>query len=69
MEGISTIDEANRYLEDIYIPFWNERFAVQASDPSDLHRPLPDEVNLKRLFSRTETRSVAWSYHDQVDTF
>ncbi len=59
VEGISTMEAANGYLENIYIPFWNERFAVQASDPSDLHRPLPDEVNLKRLFSRTETRSVA----------
>ena len=59
IEGIATIEAANRYLEDAYIPFWNERFAVQASDPSDLHRPLPDEVNLKRLFSRTEKRSVA----------
>ena len=59
VEGISTIDEANRFLEEVYIPFWNERFAVEAADPSDLHRPLPEEVNLKQLFSRTEKRSVA----------
>jgi hypothetical protein len=59
VEGIRTIEEANRYLEEVYIPDWNQRFAVEAADPSDLHRPLPDEVNLKQLFSRTETRSVA----------
>ena len=59
IEGISTIEEANRFLEEVYIPFWNERFAVEAADPSDLHRPLPEDVNLKQLFSRTEKRSVA----------
>jgi len=59
IEGIATIEDGNRFLEDTYIPFWNERFAVEATDPSDLHRPLPDHVNLKQLFSRTDTRSVA----------
>jgi hypothetical protein len=59
VEGIRTIEEANRYLEEVYIPDWNQRFAVEAADPTDLHRPLPDEVNLKQLFSRTDTRSVA----------
>jgi hypothetical protein len=58
VEGIRTIEEANGYLEDVYIPFWNERFAVEAADPGDLHRPLPEDVNLKKLFSRTEKRSV-----------
>jgi hypothetical protein len=59
VEGIASIEAANRFLEEVYIPFWNERFAVEAADPSDLHRPLPDDVNLKQLFSRTEKRSVA----------
>jgi hypothetical protein len=59
VEGISSIEEANGFLEEVYIPFWNERFAVEPADPSDLHRPLPDDVNLKQLFSRTEERSVA----------
>lgn len=59
VEGITSIEEANSFLEEVYIPFWNERFAVEAADPSDVHRPLPDEVNLKKLFSRTEKRSVA----------
>lgn len=59
VEDICTIEAANDFLKEVYIPFWNERFAVQAADPSDLHRPLSEEVNLKQLFSRTETRSVA----------
>lgn len=57
--GIATMDEANRFLDEVYIDYWNERFAVEAADPSDLHRPLPLDVNLEQLFSRTERRSVA----------
>ena len=59
VEGITTIEEANRYLDEVYMDYWNERFAVEAVDPSDLHRSLPQDVNLKQLFSRTEKRSVA----------
>lgn len=59
IEGMASIKEGNGFLEEVYIPFWNERFAVEAADPSDLHRPLPKDVNLKQLFSRTEKRSVA----------
>jgi hypothetical protein len=59
VEGIATIDEANRYLDEVYIPDWNNRLGVEAADPSDLHRPLPEDVNLKQLSSRTDTQSVA----------
>lgn len=59
IEGIASMEDGNGFLEGIYIPFWNERFAVEAADPSDLHRPLPEDVNLKQLFSSTERRSVA----------
>lgn len=59
IEGIASIEDGNGFLEEIYIPFWNERFAVEAADSSDLHRPLPEDVNLKQLFSSTERRSVA----------
>jgi transposase len=59
IEGITSMKEGNGFLEAAYVPFWNERFAVEAADHSDLHRPLPEDVNLKQLFSRTEKRSVA----------
>jgi hypothetical protein len=59
VEGIASMEEGNEFLEADYVPFWNERFAVEAAEPSDLHRPLPGDVNLKQLFSRTEKRSVA----------
>ena len=59
VEGIATLEAANRFLEDWWVPFWNERFAVEPADPRDAHRPLPAGVDLEALFAETETRVVA----------
>jgi hypothetical protein len=56
---ISTLEAANRFLEDVYIPFWNERFAKAPADPTDAHRPLPKGVDLQRLFAETEERVIS----------
>ena len=58
LRGISTLDEANRYLEDVYIDYWNERFAVAPAVAKDMHRKLPKKANLDALFSETLTRTV-----------
>ena len=58
LRGISTLDEANRYLEDVYIDYWNERFAVAPAVAKDMHRKLPKKADLDALFSETLTRTV-----------
>jgi hypothetical protein len=58
VEGISTIEEANRFLESYWIPFWNQRFAVEPSERKDRHRPLPKRARLETLFAETWTRIV-----------
>jgi hypothetical protein len=58
VRGISTLTEANEYLEEVYIPFWNERFAVEPAEPRDVHRKLSKRVDLERLFAETLTRSI-----------
>lgn len=60
--GISTIEEANRFLEAVYMPFWDERFAVEPAVATDAHRRLPKSANLDRLFAKSCTRSVAADY-------
>ena len=57
--GISTIEKGNRFLDDVYIPYWNERFAVEPAESRDVHRKLSKRVDLDALFSETLTRSVA----------
>lgn len=57
--GISTLEEGNQFLETVFIPFWNERFAVHPAVSKDAHRRLSKNADLDRLFSATCTRSVA----------
>lgn len=39
-ENIADIEEANIFLENIFLPDFNRRFMVQAISSSDLHTPL-----------------------------
>ncbi len=57
--GISTLDAANRFLADSWVPFWNKRFVVEPENALDAHRPLPAGIDLEALFAETETRKVA----------
>lgn len=59
VEGISTLEAANEFLEDFWIPFWNRRFTVEPADPKDRHRALPKRARPEILFAETWTRVVA----------
>jgi len=56
--GISTLEEGNRYLEDVYLDYWNRRFAVEPATARNAHRKLPKKADLEALFADTVTRSV-----------
>jgi len=56
--GIDSMDAANRFLEEVFNPFWNERFTVEPATAADTHRPLYEDVDLQRLFAETEERIV-----------
>ncbi len=56
--GISSLEEANRFLQEVFIPFWNERFVVEPAQSADAHRPLPGDADLLRLFAETEERVI-----------
>ncbi len=58
LAGISTLEAANQFLEERFIPFWNARFTVEAAEPTDAHRPIPEEVDLYPLFAETEARTI-----------
>lgn len=61
LEGISTIVEANRYLQEQFLPMWNSRFTVTPASAADAHRPL-DGHDLSAVLSVQETRTVANDY-------
>lgn len=60
LANISTIDKANRFLKERFIPSFNGKFAVEPVSPSDLHQPLTlkEEKLLPSIFSRQEKRTV-----------
>lgn len=56
--GISTIEAANQFLEQSFIPFWNEHFSVKPQIPEDFHRPLPEGTDLMEIFAEIHTREI-----------
>jgi hypothetical protein len=57
LAGLSTLDEANRFLED-YLPIYNQRFSVQPAQAADLHRPKPAGCDLDRILCLKTTRCL-----------
>src|SRR5438270_4032576 len=49
LAGVTTMAQANAYLEAEYWPAYNARFAVAAGDPADLHVPATTVAALARL--------------------
>jgi hypothetical protein len=60
--GVSTIEEANRYLEKEYLPWWNQTLTVKPADAADAHRPLGKEHDLAAILSHVEQRQVTNDY-------
>jgi len=58
LRGISTMEAANRYLWDVYIPEHNARFAVEPASSSNLHRPLLAGHDLDKILSLRTERTV-----------
>lgn len=55
---IGSLDEANVFLEQVFIPFWNDRFTVQPASSVDGHRPLPTRCDLPSIFAETSERVI-----------
>jgi hypothetical protein len=62
LRGISTLEEANRYLDEEYLAVHNDKFAVEALEAHDAHRAAPLENRLAEIFSIREERTVQNDY-------
>jgi len=65
--GVRTIEEANAYLEEEYLPWWNQTLTVEAADAADAHRPLGKEHHLAAILSHVEQRQVTNDYTVRYD--
>jgi hypothetical protein len=61
LKGISTIAEANQFLEETYLPQMNRKFSRPAATQEDAHVPL-DKVDLKTILCVEYERTVGNDY-------
>jgi len=66
--GARNIEDANRYLESEFLPWWNQHLVTPPANPADAHRPLGPEHDLTSALSQVETRQVNNDYTFQLDT-
>jgi len=67
LAGISTIAEANKFLEKTYLPRMNKKFSRPAANPHDSHVPLGN-VNLKDIMCLEFERTVGNDYVVRFET-
>ena len=58
----SSLEAANTYLEQEYLPLWNQGFTVVAANQTDAHRRLSREQDLPAILSHVEERVVTPDY-------
>jgi len=58
LAGISTMEDANRFLYEVYIPKHNRSYAVEPADPVDVHKPLLPSHDLAAILSIQLQREV-----------
>jgi hypothetical protein len=65
--GARTLEQANRYLETEFLPWWNQHLVVAPANPTDAHRQLGAEQNLAAALSHVEHRQVNNDYTVQLN--
>lgn len=57
LAGITTVEAANRFIAEVYLPAHNARFAVAAAEPGSAFVPCPPAA-WREVLCRHETRQV-----------
>lgn len=65
--GAKTLEQANQYLEESYLVWWERELTVTPASPDDAHRPLEAGHNLASAWSHVETRQVRNDYTLRFD--
>lgn len=58
LEGVSSIEEANIFLEQAFLPKFNKRYIVQPSSPINLHQAVSSKEDLDQIFVIQSRRYV-----------
>jgi hypothetical protein len=66
--GVTTLEQANHYLETEFLPWVNATLAVMPAQADDAHRPLEKHHDLAAILSHVEKRRVNNDYTFPLDT-
>ena len=65
--GVTTMEQANQYLETEFLPWVNSTLAVVPVSADDAHRSLEKQHDLAAILSHVESRKVENDYTIRVD--
>lgn len=66
--GVRTMEQANKYLEEEFLPWWNKTLTVAPASADDAHRPLEKHHDLGAILSHVESRQVRNDYTLQFNS-
>jgi transposase len=58
LKKIKTIDEANKYLHEIFIPKYNAKFAIKPTNAESFFRPLPKKFDINLALALKFERKI-----------
>lgn len=59
IKGIRTRRDANRYLEQVFTPNWNDKFTVEPTSNINRYKAIPTTMKLDEVFCMKHTRKAA----------
>ncbi len=62
LAGISTIEQANKFLQEVYIPEHNANYAVSPQEQANAHRPLLPTHKLEEILSLRTERTLSQDF-------
>jgi hypothetical protein len=65
--GVETLEQANQYLEESYLTWWERELTVDPAHSDDAHRPLDKSHSLGASLSHVEMRQVRNDYTIPLD--
>lgn len=65
--GVKTLEQANQYLANEFLPWWNTTLTVKPASADDAHRKLDKQHDLAAILSHVETRQVKGNYTVAID--
>jgi hypothetical protein len=60
--AVSSLEQANAYLEQQFLPWWNQTLTVAPKNDADAHRSLTRQHGLASILSHVEERQISNGY-------